>query len=230
MHALRHISINADVISLRKYALNSLLFMSLMLSFASPCLAASIDFNEEELAALRGGEIQFQILHKDKPGGGARVAALFHTNSDDIWDIIGLCKYELIYVRGLELCEARETGDLTMQVHHRVHSGWYAPTLDFTFEASRTIAGRGEVKLLGGDLKVLIGSWVLLPVPDENQVIVIHEVRVQTKTPAPRWMVRRSLRKDLPNMLACMRGLARASGDADRTREDLNRCPGAVPP
>ena len=39
-------------------------------------------------------------------------------------------------------------------------------------------------------------------------------------------LVRRSLRKDLPDMLACIRGLANASVDKHRIVTDLKRCPG----
>jgi len=41
--------------------------------------------------------------------------------------------------------------------------------------------------------------------------------------------VRRSLRRDLPEMLACIRGLAKASGDNRRIALDLKRCPGDIP-
>ena len=64
---------------------------------------------------------------------------------------------------------------------------------------------------------------------DDKGVIVIHEIRVQPRIPVPRWLVRRSLRKDLPDMLACIRGLAKASGDDRRIADDLNRCPGIYP-
>ena len=40
----------------------------------------------------------------------------------------------------------------------------------------------------------------------------------------PRWVVRRSMRDDIPDMLACLRGLIDASGEWDRDR-DLKRCP-----
>ena len=77
-----------------------------------------------------------------------------------------------------------------------------------------------------GDLRVLEGLWRLVPLADGNGVIVVHEIRIQPKIPAPRWLVRRSLRKDLPDMLACIRGLANASADKRRIAADLKRCPG----
>lgn len=181
-----------------------------------------------DLARLRSGEILLQTMDSDKPGGAARVTALFHTTADAVWEVIGNCKNELIYIRGLKLCEVLEAGTTRMLMHHRLRSSWYTPTLDFTFEASRKSGNFGEAHLVGGNLKVLQGQWWLVPLAEANDVIVIHEIRIQPKIPAPRWLVRRSLRKDLPDMLACIRGLANASGDKRRIAVDLKRCPGDI--
>jgi len=181
-----------------------------------------------DMARLQSGEILLQTLDADKPGAAARVTALFHSSADAVWDIIGYCKYERIYIRGLRLCEVLNPGLSRMIMHHRIRNSWYMPMLDFTFEASRKPGNSGEARLVGGDLKVLQGQWQLLPQADGEKLIVIHEIRIQPKNPAPRWLVRRSLRRDLPDMLACIRGLAKASGDNRRIVLDLKRCPGDI--
>ncbi len=184
------------------------------------------------LERLRSGEILLQTIDTDKPGVTARVTALFHTTADAVWDIVGYCKYEYIYIRGLKLCEVLEPGTNRMLMHHRLRNSWYTPTLDFTFEASRKPGNFGEAHLVEGNLRVLQAWWRMVPLVDgdDSNVIVIHEIRIQPKIPAPGWLVRRSLRKDLPDMLACVRGLAKASGDERRRAADLKRCPGDVPP
>ena len=63
---------------------------------------------EYDLAGLQGGEIMLQTIHGDKPGGAARVTALFHGTADEVWNVIGDCKYEFIYIRGLRNCEVLE--------------------------------------------------------------------------------------------------------------------------
>jgi len=181
-----------------------------------------------DMARLRSGEILLQTLYSDEPGAAARVTALFHSSADVVWDVIGYCKYERIYIRGLRLCEVLNPGLSRMVMHHRIRNSWYTPMLDFTFEASRKPDDSGEARLVGGNLKVLQGQWRLLPLADGNELIVIHEIRIQPRTPAPRWLVRRSLRRDLPDMLACIRGLAKASGDRRLIAVDLERCPGDV--
>lgn len=184
--------------------------------------------NDFDLASLQSGEILLQTIHGDKPGGAARVTALFHTTADAVWEVIGDCKYEFIYVRGLKVCEVLKPGRQHMLMHHRLRNSWYTPTLDFTFEVIRKPGNFGEARLVEGDLRVLEGLWRLVPLADGKGVIVIHEIRIQPKMPAPRWLVRRSLRNDLPDMLACIRGLANASADNRRIAADLKRCPGDI--
>ena len=127
------------------------------------------------------------------------------------------------------LCEVLKPGTNHMLVHHRLRNSWYAPKLDYTFEVERKAGNLGEAHLVNGDLKVLEGRWRMVPLEDQTYVIVIHEIRIQPRLTAPRWLVRHSLRKGLPDMLACIRGLAAASGDRGRILSDLRRCPEEVP-
>ena len=218
----------ADQFILKQFsqALAILILMTLISTRYSQ--AASINLSDDELTRLTRGEILLQIVRDDKPGAAARVTALFHTNSQAIWDIIGYCKYEFIYMRGLKFCEMLDGDQFHMTMRHRIRNSWYTPTLDFTFEANREPGGDGQAHLIDGDLKVLEGSWKLSPVANENSVIVVHEIRIQPKLPAPEWLVRRNLQRDLPAMMACIRGLAKASGDNGQIEGDLNQCPGEI--
>ena len=191
-------------------------------------VAASVDLSDNDVARLKRGEVLLQTIQDEKPGTAARVTALFHTNAQAIWDIIGYCKYEYIYMRGLKYCEMLDGNQFHMTMRHRLRSSWYTPTLDFTFEANREPGGDGEAHLVDGDLKILEGSWKFSPLADGNSVIVAHEIRIQPKLPAPAWLVRRNLQRDLPDMMACIRGLARASGGEGHIERDLKQCPGEV--
>lgn len=199
-------------------------------AIAEQAAKGSSQVDAYDLARLEGGDILLQTIHSDKPGAAARVTGLFYATPEAVWDVIGYCKYEFIYVRGLKVCEVLKPGLNQMLMRHRLRNSWYTPTLDFTFEASRNGENIGEANLVAGDLKVLHGEWRLVPLANPDAIIVIHEIRIQPKLPAPRWLVRRSLRKDLPDMLACIRGLAEASGDARRVAADLKRCAGPKAP
>ncbi len=201
--------------------------LALML-LAKPGLSDTVSatVSRDDRVRLDRGEVLLQTVARGKPGGAARVTALFHTNPDTVWDIIGYCKYEYIYVRGLKLCEVLEPGLFYSRMHHRVRNSWFTPTLDFSFEASRTSTGHGEIHLIDGDLKVLEGRWIMESLAGTDTILVVHEIRVHPKFLAARWLVRRTFRKDLPDMLACIRGLASASGNKFDIARDLKRCPG----
>lgn len=191
----------------------------------SHALASGL-WDATELARLKGGAVIVETLHEDQPGGAARASALFYDNGEALWDVIGDCRYEMIYVKGLQECEVLQSGSSHMVIRHRVRNSWYTPTLDFSFTADRTADGKGIAKLRDGNLKVLEGSWEVRPLEGEGASIVTHEIRVQPNFLAPRWLIRRTLLRDLPDMLACIRGLANASADQQAGLADRQRCPG----
>jgi hypothetical protein len=192
---------------------------------AQIAVAASNEL-DSDMARLQRGEILVRTVHEKKSGGAAQVTALFHSSVEAVWNVIGYCKNEFIYVRGLELCELVKPGLSVMRKHHRVNNNWYTPTIDFTFEASRTSSTHGEFQLVGGNLKVMEGMWDFQPHSNSGNLVVTHEIRIRSRFPVPRWLMRRVLKNDLPDMVACVRGLASASGDDERLAADLERCPG----
>lgn len=212
----------------RRCRLKSLLLVLLLNIVPQVVTAEPAGLSEESLARLQRGEILLETIHTEKPGAAARATALLHTSATEIWNILGYCKYELIYVKGLKLCEVLDGDQFQMTVHHQMRNSWFTPTMDFIFTASRDSTGTGRATLKSGDLKVFEGQWKLYPLEGQNSVIVVHEIRVQSKIPAPRWLIRRTLHNDLPNMMSCIRGLAGASGTDRHIQRDLKRCPGDV--
>ena len=180
------------------------------------------------LERLKAGEVVVETLHKDQPGGAARVSAIFYGDSAALWEVIGDCRYEMIYIRGLLDCEVLQSDNSHMVVHHRMHISRCAPILDFSFTADRTEDGKGVANLVDGNLKVLESSWEVIPLEGSDASIVSHEIRIQPDFLAPGGLIRRSLSRDLPDMLACIRGLANASADQQSVLADLQRCPGDV--
>jgi hypothetical protein len=200
----------------------------ILVTFPQWVFAEHPGFSTEELARLKRGEILLQTIRDEKPGAAARVTALLHTSINEVWKILGYCKYEMIYVKGLKLCEMLDGDEYQMTVHHRLRNSWYAPTLDFVFSASRDSSATGKATLVSGNLKVLEGQWNLYPIESESGVIAVHEIRIQPRFPAPKWLIRHTLQNDLPDMMACIRGLAAASGTKRLIQRDLKRCPGDV--
>ena len=112
----------------------------------------------------------------------------------------------------------------TSKLRQVVKKSWVIPMIDYIIEVRRQPPYRIDFKLVEGNLKALEGGWRFNVLPDEQGIVVTHEVRVQPGFPTPRWLIRRSMRKDVPDMLACLRGLTRGSGEFSSLR-DLKRCP-----
>jgi len=184
--------------------------------------------DEQEMARLRAGEALLENDTGDESGAAAEVMIFVRAPVERIWAIIISCEYAHAFVAGLQFCEVlEERGDyaLTRQV---VDKGWASPRLDFTFETRRVPYRHMEFRLTRGDLKTMRGSWDFEALPDG--VLMRHELVLQPVLPAPRWLVRRSLNQDLPNMMRCIRGLADGSGSDEAVRADRMDCPGDVKP
>ncbi|MCH8057994.1 MAG: hypothetical protein IIB78_09010, partial [Proteobacteria bacterium] len=83
---------------------------------------------------------------------------------------------------------------------------------------------RADIQLGEGKLKFMQASWEYINLPEA--VLVVYKVRLQPGFPAPRFLVRRVLKRGMTQLLACVRGLAGGSGSAQREKEDLDHCPG----
>ena len=81
-------------------------------------------------------------------------------------------------------------------------------------------------KLVGGNLRVMEGGWNFASV-DEG-VIATYNMRVRPGFSLPRFIIRMSLRRMIPDMLACIRGLVGGSGSPEKNADDLAQCPGDI--
>lgn len=179
------------------------------------------------LERLQGGEIIAGETDSGGAGASGRMQLLVRAPARAIWDVIVSCELAFTFVQGLQACEVVEEGGGRAVVHQVVNQSWLIPTYDFVFESLRRPYERIDVRLLHGNLKALDGAWVFRET-DEG-TLVDYRIRIQPSLPAPRFIVRRNISRGMPDMLACIRGLARGSGPEELERQDLGRCPGPVP-
>ena len=211
------------------------LTLAVLIAGSAECSAASnpdeIDgtvSSAEAMERLRKGEILVENTRTEKSGGSVRVQALFQGDVKKVWEYIASCDSVYLYVDGVTDCEVlkveREPGSDTTLLRQRLKKSWLVPTMEYTISVHRRPPDRVDFKLVEGDLKEMVGGWRFLPLENEPRFIITHEIRVSPSFPSPRWLIRRSMRKDVPDMLACLRGLTDASG-AFSNSKDLDRCP-----
>jgi hypothetical protein len=186
--------------------------------------AAGEDLAAETLARLRAGEVVLEDDRADENGAVASILVFMRAPVERIWSVIVSCRDAQAFVAGLQFCEVlEERGDyaLTRQV---VDRGWVSPRLDYTFATVRQPYRHMEFKLTAGNLRTMQGSWDFAAYADG--VLVRHQLVLRPAMPVPRWLVRRSMVHDLPDMLRCIRGLSGGGVNDEGTSGDLLSCPG----
>jgi ribosome-associated toxin RatA of RatAB toxin-antitoxin module len=196
---------------------------------AASCLAAMpADTSDLPLRdRLLAGEIIARETSSDQAGAAGRMQLLVRAPARAVWEVIVSCELAFAFVDGLQECEVLEDRGARALVHQVVKQSWLIPTYDFVFESLRHHYEQIDVRLLEGNLKALDGHWSFHESADGT--IIDYRIRIQPSLPAPRFIVRRNINKGMPNMLACIRGLAGGSGSPALEQQDLGRCPGPLP-
>lgn len=178
----------------------------------------------EDLSRLRSGEVTAETIRTDESGGAARFRIYIQAPVKDIWDVIFSCDLGFIFVEGLRLCEVLEDDGVNTLTRQVVKTSWILPAQDFTFRTHREPFRRVEFMRVEGSPREMEGSWEF--VEFEGGVIVTHEIRIRPGFPVPRFLIRRVMRNNMPDMLACMRALADGSISEKQELEDAAACPG----
>lgn len=180
----------------------------------------------DELLAqgLRDGEIDLRYTHTDEPGGAAQVRILMDLPAERLWGVLLSCEQAFVYIRDLAGCAVLERNADRTLVNHSVKQPWPLPLFDYVFESLYMPYTGIDFHLVKGNLDILEGSWRFSDTP--HGLLVEHEIRIKPAFPVPRFLVRHAIGEQLPDLLACLRGLSSGSGNDAREREDLARCPG----
>ena len=117
-----------------------------------------------------------------------------------------------------------EKSETRALVRQGVKNHWMLPQVDYLVEFTYVPYERIEYRQVEGDLRALQGRWIFKWRPEEMATIVSHEMRVRSSFPVPRWLIRRSLAGDLPEMMLCLRARAGGSGTELQERNDLEKC------
>lgn len=173
---------------------------------------------------LLAGEVVLLDARDTGRGGAAHARALVRAEAEAVWRVITSCEDAFVYVDGLQRCEILEDAGERVKVRQVIDKSWLLPRQDFVFESLRDPYREIRVHLVEGNLDVLEGHWTFQPVAEGT--IVDYTVRVEPSFPAPDFLVRRNIRRDMPNLLACVRTLANGSGTEALTKSDRARCPG----
>ena len=177
----------------------------------------------EIMQRLGAGEVVVRSIHEDESAGAARVMALFQSPAKTVWNVLLSCDQALRYVKGMTACKVLDSDGPISRVQHVVKRPWPLSPLDIVFAARYDPYSTIDFRLLEGNLHRFEGQWRFKQT--EHGLLLDYEVHIKPKVLAPRFLIRHSIRRQLPNLIACIRALSNGSGSPEKQATDQARCP-----
>jgi hypothetical protein len=185
----------------------------LRLAAAALCtLAARAAIAEPNLdwldrAALAAGEVQVELLRGERPlTTEIRLAVEIEASPESIWAVLAACEVAPEYVPNVQACrrlEALDGGRAELFVQ-TIKPIFFMPSFEHVFRLDYTPFTHIGVRRVSGPIELLEGSWWLLP-QDGDRTLLVYELAIDPGMPVPRFMVRATLKRDLPQVLAAVR-------------------------
>jgi hypothetical protein len=123
-----------------------------------------------------------------------------------IWEVLKACEVAPEYVPHVVSCRKLEElaggrADLFVQT---VKPIFFVPSFEHVFRLDYTPYTRIDVNRVSGPIAAMKGTWWLLPQVN-GRVLLIYELALDPGMPIPRFMVRATLKRDLPKVLSAVR-------------------------
>jgi hypothetical protein len=185
-----------------------------LLAACGACTApAQPDLERVDLEAVAAREIFVEAERTERPlTVMVRIAADVNAPPTAIWDVLKACEVAPEYVPNVVSCKSIETvddgrGELFVQT---VKPIFFLPTFEHVFRLDYTPYTRIDVRRVSGPIAHMEGTWWLLP-QDNGHVLLVYELALDPGMPIPRFLVRATLKRDLPKVVAAVRERAEAA-------------------
>lgn len=158
-------------------------------------------------ASLSSGAVAVHSVLNDKSSRGTVEAAVrIHASASEIWPFISQCRYAAWLIPGLKSCRTLETAPdgSWADIEHVIQYSLFVPTMHSVFRAEFHPPYQMDFHRIGGNLKNEVGSWSLLPSAGDTTTVV-YRVSLQPGFWIPKFVVRRTLHKQLPAALRSLR-------------------------
>jgi uncharacterized protein YndB with AHSA1/START domain len=168
---------------------------------------------------LLAGEIVVETpaaVDPERPRGRVRAAVLIRSRPEAIWRVMTDCAQLLLFVPGLKRCRrvAGAADGRWEDIEQEIRYSWYLPTVVTVFRADYDRPRRIDFHRVSGDLKEEQGTWMLEATADGSATVVEYEMTLDPGFWVPQFLVDRSLRRDLPAVLAGLRERVQQRGKA----------------
>ena len=141
-----------------------------------------------------------------------RLAAEVDARADGDLGVLTACEIAPEYVPNVVSCKKLEEldggrADLFVQTIKPI---FFLPTFEHVFRLDYTPYTRIDVHRVSGPIEHMEGSWWLLP-QDNGRILLVYQVAVDPGLPIPRFLVRATMKRDLPKIMMAVRERAEAA-------------------
>lgn len=171
------------------------------------------DLSWVDRAAVGAREVQVNADRGDRPLTVlVRIAAEVDAPPAAIWKILTACELAPEYIPNVVSCKKVEEldggrADLFVQTIKPI---FFLPTFEHVFRLDYTPYTRIDVHRVSGPIAYMEGSWWLLP-QDSGRILLVYQVAVDPGLPLPRFLVRATMKRDLPQIVMAVRERAEAA-------------------
>ena len=171
----------------------------------------ALDWLDHDVIAA--GEVQVYVEHSERPlTAEVKVAVEVDAPATAIWDVLKACEISPEYVPNVQSCTKLEDldGGRAQLFKQTIKPIFFMPTFEHVFRLDYTPYTRIDVNRVSGPIAHLQGSWWLVPEVN-GRILLVYEISLDPGMPIPRFMVRATLKHDLPKVLAAVRERAEAA-------------------
>jgi len=171
----------------------------------------ALDWLDHDVIAA--GEVQVYVEHSERPlTAEVKVAVEVDAPATAIWDVLKACEISPEYVPNVQSCTKLEEldGGRAQLFKQTIKPIFFMPTFEHVFRLDYTPYTRIDVNRVSGPIAHLQGSWWLVPEVN-GRILLVYEISLDPGMPIPRFMVRATLKHDLPKVLAAVRERAEAA-------------------
>jgi len=171
----------------------------------------NLDWIDRDAIAAR--EVQIFVERSDRPlTAEVRLAAEVDAPATAIWDVLKACEIAPEYVPNVQSCTKLEEldGGRAELFVQTVKPVFFLPTFEHEFRLDYTPYSRIDVNRVSGPIAHMQGTWWLLP-EDNGRILLVYELALDPGMPIPRFLVRATLKRDLPKVIAAVRERAEAA-------------------
>jgi ribosome-associated toxin RatA of RatAB toxin-antitoxin module len=176
-------------------------------------VAAQPDLAWIDREALAAGEVVLAAEKSDRPlTVEIKLATEVDASATAIFDVLKACEIAPEYVPNVQSCRKLEQldggrADLFVQVIKPI---FFVPSFEHVFRLDYTPHERIDVHRVSGPIAYMEGSWWLLP-QDDGRILLVYELALDPGMPIPRFLVRATLKRDLPKVVKAVRERAEAA-------------------